>query len=155
MKAGETIKVERRSRFISCSLSRIWLLRSSGLHGKVGLDSASKRCRRNGNIVTGDTNMLVFYNTKIALPPTQTLKFALPPMQTPRANRWNIGRVGSPSQNRVGHVDFMLFVSLSLALGSQHQRNFQWNMGYSVCRYSKNTLCIAHPVSGHLFVYWL
>ena len=46
-------KVERRSRFISSSLSPIWLLRSSGLHGKVGLYSASKRCRRNGNIVTG------------------------------------------------------------------------------------------------------
>ena len=45
-------KVERRSRFISSSLSPIWLLRSSGLHGKVGLYSASKRCRRNGNIVT-------------------------------------------------------------------------------------------------------
>ena len=45
-------KVERRSRFISSSLSPIWLLRSSGLQGKVGLYSASKRCRRNGNIVT-------------------------------------------------------------------------------------------------------
>ena len=45
-------KVERRSRFISSSLSPIWLLRSSELHGKVGLYSASKRCRRNGNIVT-------------------------------------------------------------------------------------------------------
>ena len=45
-------KVERRSRFISSSLSPIWLLRSSGLHGKVGLYSASERCRRNGNIVT-------------------------------------------------------------------------------------------------------
>ena len=44
-------EVERRSRFISSSLSPIWLLRSSGLHGKVGSNSASKRCRRNGNIV--------------------------------------------------------------------------------------------------------
>ena len=96
-----------------------------------------------------------FITLKFALPLTRTLKFVLPPTQTPIANRWNIGRVGSPSQNRVGHVDSMLFVSLSLALGSQRQRNFQWNMGYSVCRYSKNTLCIAHPVSGHLFVYWL
>ena len=38
--------------FISNGLSPIWLLRSSGLHGKVGMDSASNRCRRNGNIVT-------------------------------------------------------------------------------------------------------
>ena len=49
-------KVERRSRFISSSLSPIWLLRSSGLHRKVGLYSASKRCRRNGNIVTSPTD---------------------------------------------------------------------------------------------------
>ena len=35
----------------------------------------------------------------------KTLKFALPPTQTPNANRWNIGRVRSPTQNsRVGHV---------------------------------------------------
>ena len=53
-------KVERRSRFISSSLSPIWLLKSSGLHGKVGLDSASKRCRRNGNIVTSPTDSKVY-----------------------------------------------------------------------------------------------
>ena len=29
----------------------------------------------------------------------------------------------------VGHVDFMLFVSISFALGSQRERSFQWNMG--------------------------
>ena len=39
------------------------------------------------------------------------LRFVLPPTQTPNANLWNIGRVGSPTQNScVGHVDFMLFV---------------------------------------------
>ena len=33
----------------------------------------------------------------------KTLNFALPPMQTPNTNRWNIGHVGSPTQNsRVG-----------------------------------------------------
>ena len=41
----------------------------------------------------------------------KTLKFALPPTPTPNASRWNIGGVGSPTQNsRVGHVDFILFV---------------------------------------------
>ena len=48
IKAGVNNKVERRSRFISSVPSPIWLLRSSGLHGKVGLDSASKMFRRNG-----------------------------------------------------------------------------------------------------------
>ena len=51
-KAGVNNKVERRSRFISSDLSPIRLLRSSMLHGKVGMDSASKRCRQNGDIVT-------------------------------------------------------------------------------------------------------
>ena len=29
----------------------------------------------------------------------------------------------------VGHVHFMLFVSLLVELGSQRERNFQWNTG--------------------------
>ena len=33
----------------------------------------------------------------------------------------------------VGQVDFMLFVSLSLVLGSQREHTVQWNMGYRVC----------------------
>ena len=31
----------------------------------------------------------------------------------------------------IGHVYFMLFVSISFALGSQHKRNFEWNMNIS------------------------
>ena len=70
--------------------------------------------------------MLVSKNAKICVTPNANVKFCV----TPNANKWNIGRVGSPTQNsRVGHVDFMLFVSLSLALGSQRKHNFQWNMG--------------------------
>ena len=40
------------------------------------------------------------------------------------------------SNSSVGHVDFVLFVSLSLALGSQHEYNFQWNMGFRVINIS-------------------
>ena len=55
---------------------------------------------------------------KFVLPPIQTLKFVLPQTQMPDANRWNIGGVGSLGiGSRIGHVHFMLFVSLSLALG--------------------------------------
>ena len=54
----------------------------------------------------------------------------LPPTPNPNASRWNIGGVGSPTQNScVGHVDFMLFVSMSFALGSQREPSIQWNMG--------------------------
>ena len=62
-------------------------------------------------------------------PPTPTLKFALPPTRNPNASQWNIDCVGSPGIGaQVGHV-YMLFVSISFALGSQRKRNFQWNMG--------------------------
>ena len=55
------------------------------------------------------------------------------PNASPNMIRWNIGRVGSP---RVGacidHVEFMLFVSISFVLGSQHEHSFWWNMGLTV-----------------------
>ena len=31
---------------------------------------------------------------------------------------------------RVSHVDFMLFVSILFALGTQRERFFSWNMGF-------------------------
>ena len=36
---------------------------------------------------------------KFAFPPTPNLKFALPPTRTPNASQWNMGCVGSPTQN--------------------------------------------------------
>ena len=67
----------------------------------------------------GDTNMLVSKNAKIC-------KFKTP---TPIGNRWNIGRVGSPTQNsRVGHVHLIFLVSISFALGPV----FQWNMSFTL-----------------------
>ena len=71
---------------------------------------------------------------KFASPPTQNLKFALALTQNPKTSQWNIGCVGSPTQKScVGHVYFMLFVSISfaLAMGSQHKRHSQWNMGFN------------------------
>ena len=78
-------------------------------------------------------------------------------MPTPNASRWNIGGSGSPTQNsRVGHVDFMLFVSLSLALGSQREYNFQWNMGFTLFTlypfYSKVNLPLAQHISTLCFL---
>ena len=83
---------------------------------------------------------------KFALPPTPTLKFALPPTPTPNASRWNIGGIGSPKQNScVGHVDFMLFVSISFVLVSQLELSFQLHMSLRVLnRFSES--------SGHTFV---
>ena len=80
------------------------------------------------------------------------LTFALPPTPTSNANGWNIGGVGSQTQNsRVGHVDLMLFVSLSLALGSQRENNFQWNMGLTLYQ----LICSLSDFSDGLFVTYL
>ena len=58
------------------------------------------------------------------------------PNVTPNASRWNIGSVGSPRVGaRLGHVDFILFVSISFTLGSQCGRGW-WNMGLSISRTS-------------------
>ena len=63
--------------------------------------------------------MLVSKTATICVTATRTLKFALPLMPTPNASRWNIGKVALGPQRRegagVGHVDFMLFVSISFA----------------------------------------
>ena len=68
---------------------------------------------------------------KFALPLTQMLKCALPPMPTPNASQWNIGCVGSPTPNfHIGNVHFIFFVSISFAFGSQCKLSFQWNMGF-------------------------
>ena len=74
----------------------------------------------------GDTNMLVYFGVT----PTPILKFALPPTPTPDASQWNIGGVGPSGVGAgVGHVHFMLFMSISFASGTQSKLVFQWNMG--------------------------
>ena len=68
------------------------------------------------------------FRVKFPLPPMRTLKFALPPTPTPKGSMWNIGGIGSPTQNsRVGHVHFMVFVLISFVLGRQRVPSLQWN----------------------------
>ena len=51
----------------------------------------------------------------------------------PNASQWNIVCVGSPGVGaHVGHVHFMLFVSISFALGTQPEPSFQWNVGFKL-----------------------
>ena len=45
------------------------------------------------------------------------------PDASPNASRWNMGCVSL--------VDFMLFASISFALGTQRKRNFWWNMVFT------------------------
>ena len=62
--------------------------------------------------------MLVSKNAKICVTPNANAKICV----TPNASQWNIGCVGSPGVGaRIGHVHFMSFVSISFALGSQHE----------------------------------
>ena len=61
----------------------------------------------------------------------------------PNTSRWNIGCVGSPRVgSHISHVDIMLFVSISFTLGSQHERNFRWNMGFRCKRCLESSVCL-------------
>ena len=82
---------------------------------------------------------------KFASPPTQNLKFALPPTPTPDASQWNLGGIGSSG---IGHVYFMyitcifhvyfMYISCCLCIIfpvgyakiSRRKGRFQWNMGF-------------------------
>ena len=89
----------------------------------------------------GDTNTLISKNAKVCVTPNANVKICVTPTQTPNAKGGNIGRVGSPIQNSCfGHVDFMLFVLISLALGNQREPSLQWSMGLSSPR---RFLCLA------------
>ena len=62
--------------------------------------------------------------------PTCWYILALPPTPTPDASQWNIGGVGLSGVGAgVGHVHFMLFMSISFASGTQRKPVFWWNMG--------------------------
>ena len=77
------------------------------------------------------TNMLVSKNPKICGTPNAKYKICV----TPNASQWNIGCVGSQTQNLcVGHVHFMLFVLISFALVTQREPSLQWNMGLRECK---------------------
>ena len=70
---------------------------------------------------------------KFVSPLTQNLKFALALTQNPNASQWYIGCVGSPTQKScVGHVHFMLFVSILFPmecwLDSQHSGQMSQNI---------------------------
>ena len=87
------------------------------------------------------------------------MKFALPPRQNPNASQWNIGCVGSSTQNfRIGHVHFMLFVLISFALVTQREPSLQWNMDFCLSLLSARTYKISNMSnivcgpSNHLFV---
>ena len=83
--------------------------------------------------------ILVLPDTKICVTPDAKPKICVTPTPTPEHSQWNIGGVGSPTQNfRIGHVHFMLFMSISFASGTQRTLIFQWNMGLRYLRDEKD-----------------
>ena len=65
--------------------------------------------------------------TQVPMNPTRVT-----PNAKPNSSWWNIACVGSPSVGaRVGHVHFVLFMSISFALGSQHKPQCWVNTGSS------------------------
>ena len=86
-----------------------------------------------GMFCNGDTTMLVFENAKICVTPNAKLKIYVRPNVNPNSRRWNIGCVRVPNRGAgIGHVHFMLFVSISFVLGTQRKPIFEWNMGYRI-----------------------
>ena len=68
----------------------------------------------------------------LALPPTPIPDANPKICVTPEASQWNIGGVGPSGVGAgVGHVHFMLFMSISFASGTQRKLIFQWNMGFN------------------------
>ena len=81
------------------------------------------------NFALGMPTCCYLKTLKFLLPPTQIIKFALPPMRNPNVSQWNIGCIGSQTQiSGIGHVHLIFLVSISFALGPV----FQWNMGFTV-----------------------
>ena len=81
----------------------------------------------------GYTNIPTCWYLFFSMP---NLKIASPPTATPNASQWNIGCVGSPTQNFcIGHVHFMLFVLISFALVTQREPSLQWNMDFRPRRF--------------------
>ena len=73
--------------------------------------------------------MLVYLKSlKFALPPNANAKMCVTPDVNPQREqveyRWQ--------KFCVGHIYFILFVSISFALGSQREPSIQWNMGFKV-----------------------
>ena len=65
--------------------------------------------------------MLVSKNAKICLIANANANICV----NPNSSQSNVGCVGSPGIGaRIGHVHFMLFVSISFALGSQYEHSF-------------------------------
>ena len=63
--------------------------------------------------------------------PPNPLQDPTDPMRLPgEPMEYSSGWVGK-DWIHVGHLHFMLFVSISFKLGSQRKPNFQWNMGFS------------------------
>ena len=74
--------------------------------------------------------MLVSKKTKICVTPNAKPKICITPKANPQ--RESVGCVGSPGVGAgVDHVDFMLFVLISFALGIQREPSLQWNMGFT------------------------
>ena len=73
-----------------------------------------------------DTKMLVSFALGDA-------NFLRHPTQNPNASQWNICCVGFQMQNScIGHVHFILFVSISYALGSQRKHSFSVEYGLMI-----------------------
>ena len=75
--------------------------------------------------------MLLSKNTKICVIPNTNAKILVTPKANLQCKQLEYRSSWVPNANsHVGHVDFMSFVLISLALGNQHEHSLLWNMGF-------------------------
>ena len=60
---------------------------------------------------------------------SKNVKICVSPNANPQCVEYSSRWVSIKDRDRVGHVDFMLFTSYSLELGTQREPSFQWNTG--------------------------
>ena len=93
-----------------------WEAKPFTLGPGIGLEPQSH------NFTLGIPTCWYLKTRKFALSPTRNIKFVLPPTHNPNTSQWNIGCVGSPTQN-------FHFELISFALVTQRKPGLQWNMG--------------------------
>ena len=83
--------------------------------------------------------MLVFKNANICVTPNANATICVTPNVNPQREQVEyIGDVGSPTRGAcVGHVNFMLFVSFLVALGTLRKRGIQWKTGFRLLSFQR------------------
>ena len=115
-------KYARRRQHARCTLKPIFHCNTKALALGVRIGQYPQR----ENFAFG---MLVSKNAQICIAPNANAKICVTPNANPQREQMEYRSCWVPRGAGIGHVDFMLFVSILVALGTQRKR--QWNSGFN------------------------